>query len=93
MFRNREIAKTIEFNFIIVIRVIVLPSYGDNGDKYWTKSYTKLADDVPLSIRSNERRFRNVFCLFFHINLSFNISVILRFFLRFKIIGNFSKIF
>ena len=25
MFRNREIAKTIEFNFIIVIRVIVLP--------------------------------------------------------------------
>ena len=24
MFRNREIAKTIEFNFIIVIRVIVL---------------------------------------------------------------------
>ena len=40
------------------------------GDKYWTKSYTKLADDVPLSIRSNEARFRNVFYLFFHINLS-----------------------
>ena len=31
------------------------------GDKYWTKSYTKLADDVPLSIRNNETRFRNVF--------------------------------
>ena len=88
MFRNREIAKTIEFNFIIVIRVIVLPeeSYSPfisynyysiknytwkfqntfrngfsrqcfvsgqkMGDKYWTKSYTKLADNVPLSIRS-----------------------------------------
>ena len=25
MFRNREIAKTIEFNLIIAIRVIVLP--------------------------------------------------------------------
>ena len=25
MFRNREIAKTIGFNFIIVIKVIVLP--------------------------------------------------------------------
>ena len=93
MFRNREIAKTVEFNFIIVIRVIVLPreSYSSfisydyysiknytwkfqntfrNGfssqycfvsgqkmrNKYWTKSYTKLADDVPLSIRSNETR-------------------------------------
>ena len=84
MFRNREIAKTIEFNFIIVTRVIVLPkeSYSPfisydyyssknytwkfqntfrNGfssqyvlfhakkmsDKYWTKCYIKLADDVP----------------------------------------------
>ena len=40
------------------------------GDKYWTKSYSKLADDVPLNIRSNKARFRNVFHLFFHINLS-----------------------
>ena len=40
------------------------------GDKYWTNNYIKLADDVPLSIRSNETRFRNVFYLFFHINLS-----------------------
>ena len=40
------------------------------GDKYWTKSYTKLADDVPLSIRSNETRFRNAFYLFSRINLS-----------------------
>ena len=38
--------------------------------KWVTKSHTKLADDVPLSIRSNETRFRNVFYLFFHINLS-----------------------
>ena len=39
-------------------------------DKYWTKSYTKLADDGPLNIKSNETRFRNIFYLFFHINLS-----------------------
>ena len=104
MFRNMETAKTIEFNFIIVIRVIVLPkeSYSPfisydyysiknyerkfqntfrNGfssfvsgqkmrDKYRTKNCTKLADDVPLSIRSNETRFINIFYLFFHVNLS-----------------------
>ena len=34
------------------------------GDKYCIKSYTKLADDVPLSMRSNEIRFRNVFYFF-----------------------------
>ena len=39
------------------------------GDKYWTKSYTKLADDMPLSVRSNETRFRNACYLFFHVNL------------------------
>ena len=44
MFRNREIAKTIEFNFIIVIRVIVLPreSYSPfiSYDYYSIKNYT-----------------------------------------------------
>ena len=47
------------------------------GDKYWTNNYINDValsishiDDVALSIRSNEKRFRNVFYLFFHINLS-----------------------
>ena len=44
MFRNREIAKNIEFNFIIVIRVIVLPkeSYSPSisYDYYSVKNYT-----------------------------------------------------
>ena len=44
MFRNREIAKTIEFNFAIVVRVIVLPkeSYSPfiSYDYYSIKNYT-----------------------------------------------------
>ena len=44
MFRNREIAKTIEFNFIIVIRVIDLPKelYSPfmSYDYYSIKNYT-----------------------------------------------------
>ena len=44
MFRNREIAKTIEFNFIIVIRVIVLPKESFSPfisyDYYSIKNYT-----------------------------------------------------
>ena len=44
MFRNREIAKTIEFNFIIVKRVIVLPKESYNPfisyDYYSIKNYT-----------------------------------------------------
>ena len=44
MFRNREIAKTIEFEFIIVIRVIVVPkeSYSPfiSYDYYSIKNYT-----------------------------------------------------
>ena len=44
MFRNGEIAKTIKFNFIIVIRVKVLPkeSYSPfiSYDYYSIKNYT-----------------------------------------------------
>ena len=44
MFRNREIVKTIEFNFVIVIRVIVLPqesySHFISYDYYSIKNYT-----------------------------------------------------
>ena len=44
MFRNREIAKIIEFNFIIVKRVIVLPKESYNPfisyDYYSIKNYT-----------------------------------------------------
>ena len=68
------LSKTTHGNFKIlsemVFLVICFVSGQKTGDKCWTKSYIKLADDVPLSIRSNEIRFRNVFYLFFHINLS-----------------------
>ena len=44
MFRNRETAKTIEFNFIILIRVIDLPKESYNPfisyDYYSIKNYT-----------------------------------------------------
>ena len=52
------LSKTTHGNFKIFV------SGQKMGDKYWTKSYTKSADDVPLSIRSNETRFRNVFYFF-----------------------------
>ena len=49
MFRNREIAKTIEFNFIIVIRVIVLPK----------ESYSPLISYNYYSIKNYTWKFQN----------------------------------
>ena len=44
MFRNREIAKNIEFNFVIVIKVIVLPKESCSPfisyDYYSIENYT-----------------------------------------------------
>ena len=54
----------------MVFLVSIFVSGQKMGDKFCIKSYTKLADDVPLSMRSDEIRFRNTFYLFFHINLS-----------------------
>ena len=51
MFRNREIAKTIEFNFIIVIRVIVLTK----------ESYSPLISCDCYSIKNYTWKFQNTF--------------------------------
>ena len=50
-FRNREIAKTIEFNFIIVIRVIVRPK----------KSYSPFIFYDYYSIKNYTWKFQNTF--------------------------------
>ena len=50
MFRNREITKTIEFNFIIVIRVIVLPK----------ESYSPFIS-YNYSIKNYTWKFQNTF--------------------------------
>ena len=56
MFRNREIAKNIEFNFVIVIKVIVLPKESCSPfisyDYYSIKNY----------IWKLQNTFRNGFC-------------------------------
>ena len=51
MFRNREIAKTIEFNVIIVIRVIVLPK----------ESYSPFISCDYYSIKNYTLKFQNTF--------------------------------
>ena len=51
MFRNREIAKTIEFNFIILIRVIVLPN----------ESYSPFIFYNYYSIKNYAWKFQNTF--------------------------------
>ena len=51
MFPNREIAKTIEFNFIIVIRVIVLPK----------ESYSPFIPYNYYSIKNYTWKFQNTF--------------------------------
>ena len=51
MFRNREIAKTIEFNFVIVIRVLVLPK----------KSYSPFISYDYYSIKNYTWKFQNTF--------------------------------
>ena len=54
MFRNREIAKTIEFNFIIVIRVIVLPK----------ESYSPFISYDYYSIKNDTWKFQNTEMVF-----------------------------
>ena len=51
MFRNNEIAKTIEFNFIIVIRVIILPK----------ESYSPFICYDYYSIKDCTSKFQNTF--------------------------------
>ena len=51
MFRNREIAKTIEFNFIIVIRLIVLPKV----------PYSPFISYNYYSIKNYTWKFQNTF--------------------------------
>ena len=51
MFRNREIAKTIEFNFIIVIKFIVLPK----------ESYSPFISYNYYSIKNYTWKFQNTF--------------------------------
>ena len=51
MFRNREITKTIEFNFITVIRAIVLPK----------ESYSPFISYNYYSIKNYTWKFQNTF--------------------------------
>ena len=51
LFRNREIAKSIEFNFIIVIRVIALPK----------ESYSPFISYNYYSIKNYTWKFQNAF--------------------------------
>ena len=51
MFQNREIAKTIKFSFIIIIRVIVLPK----------ESYSPFISYGYYSIKNYIWKFQNTF--------------------------------
>ena len=51
MLRNREIAKTIEFNFILVIRVIVIPK----------EPYSPFISYNYYSIKNHTWKFQNTF--------------------------------
>ena len=51
MFQNREIAKTIELNFVVVIRVIVLPK----------ESYSPFISYGYYSIKNYTWKFQNTF--------------------------------
>ena len=59
MFRNREIAKTIEFNFITVIKVIVLPK----------ESYSPFISYNYCSIKNYTWKFQNTFRNGFLVNM------------------------
>ena len=59
MFRNREIAKTIEFNFIIAIRAIVLPK----------ESYSPFISYDYYSIKTTHGNFKILSEMVFLVNI------------------------